>query len=223
VIPALLWRCPLCAEPEALTHRRPYLRREVVSCTACGARWRVRRIAGDDFYLRLDRPSASHPMPAGQEYPLAAWYDRIKGSVRLESIQHPQIILKPGERLFLVSRSVELWAAADDPIISGKPVESHLLSSLANEDPDVYVGRGQIFLTSQRLAWQCDRHSQDFPLTYIQGAYAIVNLGMAVTSRLRLIFFRFLDESPLKWITYIDLVATQVLAETTHRIRTSHW
>ena len=223
MIPALLWRCPLCAEHDALVHRRFLLRPDRLDCTHCAARWRVRRVPGDDFYLRLDKPSTSHPMPAGQEEPLAVWYDRMKSGLRLEAIPHPQIILNPGESLYLASRSAELWLATDDPLVAGRPDDTPPIISLTNEDIAVLTGRGLVFLTSQRLAWQSETNSQEFPLAHIQGAYAILTLGMAVASGMRLVFFRFLHESPLKWAAYFGLAAAQVQAETGHRIETSHW
>ena len=238
MIPALLWRCPLCTTHDALAHRHTFLRPEVVCCTSCGAHWRVRRVPGDDFYLRLDKPSASHPMPAGREEPLVFWYDRMKSGLRLKVLEHPQISLNPGEELYLVSRIVELWLAARDPLVSGpftqvvqgktplKDVggeEGNYRSTLAGEDLVVLVGQGKVFLTSQRLVWQSETLSQDFPLTHIQGAYAVLTLGLAIASGMSLVFFRFLQESPLKWVSHFGLAAAKVQAETGRRIETSHW
>jgi hypothetical protein len=223
VIPALLWRCPLCAAHDALVHRRTLLRSERVGCTSCGARWRVRRVPGDDFYLRLDKPSASHPTSAGQEWPLAAWYDQMKSGLHLKAIPHPQFTLNPGENLYLASRAAELWTAADDALIPGRPVDSQGKMSLSGEDLAVLAGYGRLYLTSQRLSWQGEASSQDFPLPHIQGAYAILTLGLAVTAGMRLVFFRFLNESPLKWATYFGLAAVQVQTETGRHIETSHW
>jgi hypothetical protein len=223
VIPSLLWRCPLCATHDALVHKRTFLRPDVVSCTACGARWRVRRIPGDDFYLRLDKPSAAHPMPAGREQPLTAWYDQMKSGLRLETIQSPQISLNPGENLYLALQAAELWTAADDPLATGRQADSPKNISLSDEDLAVRLGYGDLFLTNQRLAWQSEKYNQDFPLTRIQGAYAIGNLGLAIASGMRLVFFHFPHQSPLKWASYFSLVALQVQAETGRRIETTHW
>jgi len=237
VIPALLWRCPLCAAQDALVQRRLFLRPDRLDCPHCAARWRVRRLPGDDFYLRLDRPSVRHPMPAGEERPLAAWYDMMKTGLRLDAITHPKIPLQPGEDLYLASRSAELWIAADDPMAAdrpigrdapardlyGLPVKTRLASDLSSENPVLLAGIGQVFLTSRRLAWQSESCRQDFPLDLLQGGYAIVNLGLAVVSGMRLVFFRFQHESPLKWVSYLSLAAVQVQAETGRPIVTSHW
>jgi hypothetical protein len=40
---------------------------------------------------------------------------------------------------------------------------------------------------------------------------------------MRLYTVRFLEESVLKWVTYLAFVARQVQAETGHRITTSHF
>ena len=85
------------------------------------------------------------------------------------------------------------------------------------------MGYGRLSLTSQRLAWQSEKYNQDFPLNRIQGAYAIGNLGLAVASGMRLVFFQFLHESPLKWASYFGLLAAQLHTETGHRIETTHW
>lgn len=243
MIPSLLWRCPLCAAPEALVHRRRFWQADRLECTRCAARWRVRRLRGDDFYLRLDNPSRSHPMPAGQEGPLAAWYDRMKAGLRLEAISHPKIMLQPGETLYLASREAELWLAAGDPLADkrkhepDRPHSSRSCSTVTDlpgegkerlpappgEDLAVCAGAGQLFLTSQRLAWQGEAGSQDFPLSRVQGVYTILTLGLAVASGLRLVFFHFHHESPLKWTTYCSLVAAQVQAAAGSHIETSHW
>jgi hypothetical protein len=223
VIPALLWRCPLCAAHDALVHKRPFMGPEVVNCAACRARWRVRRVRGDDFYLRLDKPGSSSSLPAGQDQSLASWYDRMKSGLRLQAMQAPSFPLNPHETLYLASQAAELWIAAEDPLITGKTANGYDKISPSGEDLAVMAGCGRIYLTNQRLAWQSRARCQDFPLPHIQGAYAIVNLGLAVTAGMRLVFFRFLHESPLKWVSYFSLVAEQLQAETGRRIATSHW
>lgn len=202
--------------------QRAFLRRERLDCTGCAARWSVRRIPGDGFYLRLDRPSSAHSMHRGQEMALAAWYDLLKSGLRLEAITHPRFQALPGEQLYLASRRTELWLAGNDPILAKQDI-TQPVASLVDENPSVLAGRGQVYLTSQRLSWQGENGSQDIPLPSIQGAHAIVNLGLAVTSGLRLVFFRFLQESPLKWVTYFSLLAERVFAQTGRRIETSHW
>jgi len=180
-------------------------------------------VPGDDFYLRLDRPSASHPMPASQERSLAIWYDLMKSNLHLEATQSPYITLQPRETLYLVSQAVELWTAADDPLTAGKTDNPPGKVSPSDEDLTMLYGRGQLFLTNQRLAWQGETSSHDFHLTRLQGAYAILTLGLAVSVGMRLVFFQFLHESPLKWTSYIDLVAAQEQVEIGRRIETSHW
>jgi hypothetical protein len=235
VIPALLWRCPLCTTHEALVHKRSFLRPEVVYCTACRARWRVRRIPGDDFYLRLVEPPSGGSTPSEQELSLATWYDRMKTGLRLVSVQDPSFPLHPQETLYLASQAVELWVAAGDRLAGSQaleadetpgavsPADSPPKSYPTGEDLVVLAGSGRLFLTNQRLAWQSQEKPENFPHACIQGVHAIVNLGLAVTVGMRLVFFRFLSESPLKWVSYFSLVAEAVQAETGRPIAISHW
>jgi hypothetical protein len=53
MIPLLLWRCPLCATDDALEHQVRCFRADRVRCRRCRAEWRVRRVPGDNFYLKL--------------------------------------------------------------------------------------------------------------------------------------------------------------------------
>ena len=62
-----------------------------------------------------------------------------------------------------------------------------------------------------------------FPLHQVNGIYAILNLGLSMVIGMRLYTLRFANESPLKWVTYIALLAPQVQAESGHHIRTSHY
>jgi hypothetical protein len=84
-----------------------------------------------------------------------------------------------------------------------------------------WPARRQYFLPTSAWSGKAKTATR-ISLTHIQGAYAIMTLGMAVASGRSLIFFRFC-KSPLKWISYFGLAAAQVQAETGRRIETSHW
>jgi hypothetical protein len=85
------------------------------------------------------------------------------------------------------------------------------------------VGRGRLFLTSRRLIWQGAGEARSFPLHRLNSAYAFVDYGVTFMVEMRLYTVCFLQESLLKWVTFIALVAPQVEAETGHRIATSHF
>ena len=216
MIPDLLWRCPLCASNDALIHRPHWLRAEVVNCTACGAQWRVRRVVGDNYYLKITRSNeGAATYPPGFELSITAWYDLMKQTVHLEALPGLSDLLEAGERLYLTSGPVTLWVEAQ-PTPGAGPLP------LATAQ----AGPGRLFLTSRRLIWRqssMEPQTFSFPLHQVNGIHAILNLGLSVVVGMQQYTLRFANESPLKWVTYAALLAPQVQAENGHRIRTSHY
>jgi len=244
VIPDLLWRCPLCASNDTLRHSQRWLHLEVVDCTVCGAQWRVRREVGDNYYLKIvcsgGYTTAYSP---GFELSITAWYDLMKQTVHLKALPEPPGLLEVGEELYLASGQATLWAEAQ-PAFSRvdphNPVAAEIspLSSTdlpVTEADDGRVGLGQLFLTNQRMIWQpssvtaehpkpsADPQPFTFPLYQVNGIYAILNLGLSMVIEMQLYYLRFANESPLKWVTYIALLAPKIKAESGHHIRTSHY
>jgi hypothetical protein len=244
VIPDLLWRCPLCTSNDALRHSQRWLHREVVDCTACGAQWRVRRVVGDNFYLKIVRSGGyTTAFIPGVELSITSWYDLMKQTVHLEALPEPPRLLEAGEQLYLASGQATLWAEAQPVSSMVAPLSSAVaeISPLSGANvpgtkaEDGLVGLGQLFLTNQRIIWQpsslttkhpmpsADPQPFTFPLCQVNGIYAILNLGLSMVIGMRLYYLRFANESPLKWVTYVALLVSQVKADTGHHIRTSHY
>jgi hypothetical protein len=224
MIPLLLWRCPLCAADDALAHLRRRFRHDLVRCRACGAAWRVRRAPGDTFYLARVAP----PDGAADERSIAAWYEAMKRTVRLRPANEPGAPAPEGEMVYLASGRVALQAEQDDPLFfaAGAPAGAVRLDK--REVRGQPVGVGRLFLTDRRLAWQgSDAGGRemrgDFPLARLNSAFAVLDRKLALLVEARLYMAHFLDDSPLKWVTHLALVARQVQAETGHRIATSHF
>jgi hypothetical protein len=226
MIPMLLWRCPLCATDDALEQIARLLRAERVRCRACGAEWRMRRVPGDTFYLRLIRAGQGTDAIArpalGNERSIAAWYDAMKATVSLTPIREPALTLLPGEILYLASGPVRLQAEETDPIFFPAPESPPVVRTAKREVRGKAVGEGRLFLTDGRLVWQGEA-MYAFPLVRLNSAYALTDDGLALMVEMRLYTVRFLRESLLKWVTHIALVARQVEAATGHRIATSHY
>jgi hypothetical protein len=217
VIPLLLWRCPLCATNDALLHTVHHFRADRVRCRQCYAEWRVRRVPGDGFYMRLIEATSG----VGDERPITAWYDVMKATVRLAPIDDPAIALASGEILYLASGAAELHAEESDSLFFPASLDTTQVDKRNVRGKP--VGAGRLFLTNRRLVWQGARAPHSFPLSRVNSAYAIMDLGLALMVEMRLYTVYFPEESLLKWVTYIALVAPQVEAETGHRIVTSHF
>lgn len=227
MINTLLWRCPLCAAEEALQHRTPLLRPEQVTCTACGARWRVRRVPGSDFRLRLE--------DEGDERPLAEWYDRMKAGVRLEPRPSPLLRLADDEALYLVSGPARLEESTLTPDhLPGREREATLTPDhLPSRERGIALsinGRGwgrpgeegMLFLTNRRVAWQAGGQEWSCRLERVGSALAVMNLALALLLDGRLYLVRFQQDSLLKWVTYFRLVADEFAHRNGHRIQVSH-
>ena len=244
MIPDLLWRCPLCASNDALRHSQRWLHLEVVDCSACGAQWRVRRVVGDNYYLKLTRSGGcTTTFTPGVELSITTWYDLMKQTVQLETLPKPPNLLEAGERLYLASGKATLRAEAQpafsgaDPFHPAAVKTSHLPGSNLPgiEAEGGLVDLGHLFLTDQRMIWQQSSATAKlampyavpqtftFPLNQVNGIYAIYNFGLSMVVGMQMYNLRFSDESPLKWVTYIALLAPQVQAESGHRIQTSHY
>jgi hypothetical protein len=244
VIPDLLWRCPLCASNDALQHNQRWLHPEMVDCTVCGAQWRVRRVVGDNFYLKIVH-SGEHATayPSGTELSITDWYDLMKQTVRLKALPEPPRLLETGEELYLASGRATLWVEAQpassmvDPLNAATVKNSPLSGTEppGTETEGGWISPGQLFLTNRRIIWQPSSTKVElpkpspgpqpftFPLHQVNGIYAILNLGLSMVVGMQLYYLRFANESPLKWVTYIALLAPQIKAESGHTIQTSHY
>jgi hypothetical protein len=167
----------------------------------------------------------------------------MKQTVRLIALPEPLRLLEAGEELYLASGQATLWVEAQpafskvDPL-SPAAAENSPLSGTGLPGTEVeggWDGPGQLFLTNRRIIWQSsstkvehpkpavDPQSFTFPLRQVNGIYAILNLGLSMVVGMQLYYLRFANESPLKWVTYIALLAPQIKAESGHYIRTSHY
>jgi hypothetical protein len=222
VIPTLLWRCPICGVNDALVHTRRLIGAERVDCNFCGARWRVRRVPGDNFYLKLVAGGAQC-IEVDEEMSITAWYDLMKASLQLIPVDDHELGLPNGEFLYLASGSIEMQAEADDPAFF--PAKSDSQSPQMDKaaiNPGS-LGQGRLYLTDRRLIWGANSGLVSFPLERLNSAYAVVDFGLALMVMTRLYVVHFLEESPLKWVTYLAQVAHQAEAVSGHRIVTSHF
>jgi hypothetical protein len=222
MIPTLLWRCPLCATNDALVHIERRFRADRVYCRHCRAEWRLRRAPGDSFYLRLVVGQDGVPPDTDGERSVTAWYDAMKETLRLEPILDPEVALEPGETLHLVSGTAELIAEENDPLFFPVPPGADTARLDKRHVGGKLASQGRLLLTNRRLIWQGEALTHSWPLARLNSAYAFLNYGVMFLVEMRLYTVHFLEESLLKWVTYLALVAPLVEAETGHRITTSN-
>jgi hypothetical protein len=244
MIQDLLWRCPLCETNDALIHTQPWLRPELVHCTACRVEWRVRRVVGDNYYLLITRAGKNATtFPPGTERSITAWYDLMKQTVRLEPLPERPGFFDSGERPYLASGQATLWAKAQPALFEVKPFLPVSVNNKPYSDINLpvieadgkLVGLGQLFLTNQRIIWKpisaerklsessADYHTFSHALLKLDGIYAVLNLGLSIVAGMQQYTLHFSSESPLKWVTYAALLAEEVQAVSGHRIHTSHY
>lgn len=243
MIQDLLWRCPLCASNDVLKHNQHWLVPDTVDCTSCGAQWRVRRVVGDNYYLQVTQSGKSPTtVQPGMEQSITSWYDLMKQTIHLVDRPESSNLLEAGEKLYLASGQATLWTELGtaipitekhSPAIAESSHRSFTNPSVTAAEAGL-VGTGRLFLTNRRMIWQqlangrqpsfpVDLGTFTFPLQQVNGIYAILNLGLSLVVGMQMYSVRFAQESPLKWVTYTALLAPQVLAESGHRIRTSHF
>ena len=244
MIPDLLWRCPLCETNDALRHSQRWLQPEVLNCTACEAQWRVRRVVGDNYYLKITHSGRSTTaFPPGVVLSIPSWYDLMKQTISLEVLPAPQNLLEAGEELYLASGLATLWIEAQPTFSWTAPLHPDAEGSKSPSNASLtgtevegrLVGLGQLFLTNRRMIWIQSPETGKLPipsidprpftllLDKVDGIYAIFNLGLSIVVGMQLYYLRFAKESPLKWVTYVALLTTQVRIESGHRIQTSHY
>ena len=219
MIPNLLWRCPICQVNESLTQKKGLFRPWTVTCSECHTVWRVKRVVGKDFRMKVIS-SPSFQEENGLELPLAEWYARMKKTVSLQPIDDPDLSLSEGERLYLASGKITLNALADDKIF----FPNGHVEDETEEIVSKRVGSGRIFLTNRRFVWQGeDGRKQDFSMQKINSFYTMANIAAALMVELSMYMMRFPEDRMLKWVTYFGHVAEELEATTGHKIFTSNY
>src|SRR5262249_24516497 len=153
---------------------------------SCSVTWEVRRLPGNDYWLRVVGGNGSL---AGQEGPLVEWYDRMKSGLTLTAISDASIDLGIGETLWAIGKSVELVRGIPIPV--GR-------ADLCVLFPHV-VGSGRLFLTSERLLWRGRGKLHEFRLRRLEEVWPEPGGVMGIPYDGQRYKLRFATESLLKW------------------------
>jgi hypothetical protein len=222
VIPALLWRCPLCHVDDALRHKTHWFKPDQVWCTQCGTVWEVRRVIGDDYRLKVLH---GEPTTIAQERPLAEWYDLMKAKVTLANQDASALNLEAGEVLYVQSQHARLLVEEDNPLRSLWEKEE----APWQKEGDLGLSfmkkwdTGRLFLTNERLIWQGDRRVLTFWLRKVNSVHTEVTWYFGLLYGLCLYKFQFRQESILKWLTYTAMAAQRIEQVYQHKIALSNY
>lgn len=217
MLPTLLWRCPICRTHEALVHQERRFRHDLIHCTACQTRWElIRVVGGPDYRLRV-----LSGKEAGEERPLAEWYDLMMQDLALVPLEHPTWPLagvsQPGEVLYLHCPQVRVLADPQDPIFaqSGAPQAAGAVTPFGLRP----LGLGQLFFTSLRLlCLLADQRQLGLPWEELRLADTVVSRIFTAGFGDQMYLFLPQGQSPLKWLAHARLMAERVDPEGQRRI-----
>lgn len=208
-IPQLLWQCPVCHTDDALLHKRPRFRPEILDCRACGTLWQVQRIPGKDYRLKV---VAGHPDVVGLDMALSAWYDEMRAGFQLRPISVGNLELPEGEAVYLKADGVALvpykpsalfeqWTSGEAP--RAQPGGQDV--SPGWED----IGAGQLLVTNERLLWKGSQGDLEFRWPAFRAVF-LAWLGIiGITYGSAMYRFDLGPEPARKWLAYVGTLAQE--------------
>jgi 1-acyl-sn-glycerol-3-phosphate acyltransferase len=151
----LLWRCPVCKTEGSILHKRRLFGGEgKVRCRACDTHWKMKRIPMHDFRMIVEK---GHPDMVGLDLPVTMWYDRATEGFEPEPITIAGVDLRTGEEVYLAIDDVEFSAYKPSPLFEGMTAGEApaKVQRGARDYADFHpLGKGRMFVTSERLIWQ---------------------------------------------------------------------
>lgn len=205
----LLWRCPVCRTEDSLHHKRRWTRFDIVSCSACGVHWEMRRQPGKDFRLKIvGGPQELLDVEMG----LAAWFDEMQREFTPIVRQVNGVKLMPGELVYLEAPSVQLKPHQPTALLNGwsdreaprlQPRGQPQLASWAN------IGDGRLLLTSHRLLWANSNKEVDFFWPTTTAVYLWMQNTLGIRYGAAPYHFALGHETGLKWLSYANALAQE--------------
>jgi len=202
-----LWRCPVCHVNDALIHYRPWFRPQTVACEACGTRWIVQRVPGNDFRLKVVSGPARL---VGLDMPLSTWYAEMKANFRPLPIGARDGKLPEGEELYLEVDGVDLLPYRPSVLFaawtSGEAPREQ--PGGQGEVPDwATIGMGRLLLTNRRLLWEGPQGSLDWWWPDVKAVFQPWQSTLGISYGAALYRFTLGNEAGLKWLTYASTFA----------------
>jgi hypothetical protein len=215
----LLWRCPMCHTEEALLHKMRQIGRDKVRCRACGTRWSLWRVVHHDYRMKVED---GHADMVGLELPLTMWFDKAREEFELTPIEVSDIVLRPGEEVYLTADSIDFKAYRPNPLLDGfTPGEAPRAVGRGTRDYGDFqsFGKGRLLVTSERLIWQGLEGEIYLNWPHVTA----VNVVMMHTLYIRYgpVPYRFdlVGQVPLRWVTYVGTLAKRAAEEDGHELQ----
>jgi hypothetical protein len=149
----------------------------------------------------------------------------MKSGLRLAVQEGSPVPLEPGEELYVQSRQARLLVEKSSPLF-GRWGKEEAPWEKGGDLGFPFVKRwdvGRLSLTSERLIWTGKRGTLTFWLRRVNSVHTEVTWSLVLLYGLCLYKFRFRQESILKWLTYIALIAKRIEQVHHHRISLSNY
>ncbi len=222
MITTLLWRCPVCGTDDALKARKRWFWPGLLSCSNCGTQWQINRVIGEDYRLVV---VAGNDELRGTELSLTEWYDRMKAGLTLVPRNDSRVALDPGEHLYLCCAQSELIVSAQNPLRNHWPLREAPHAPSPDELSAKWgpVGKGTLYMTSERLIWESPQLAVDFPWRRVQSAFTFHVLYFGIMFGATAYRFSTPGQSILKWLTYTGKIANDILLPQGHKMSLSSY
>jgi 1-acyl-sn-glycerol-3-phosphate acyltransferase len=222
-IPLLLWRCPVCHTNDALIHNCPRFRPQTLDCQACGTRWTIHRVPGQDFRLKVVNGPAGL---VGLDMALSTWHDEIKAGFQPSPMSARDVKLLDGEELYLKADGVELLPYKPSTLFDGWTSGEAPRAQPGGQAPSpewASIGRGRLFLTKQRLLWDGAKGRLDFWWPVIRSVFLPWQSTLGIIYGSALYRFALGPEAALKWVTYAGTMTQQAAECDGHTVTVSRF
>jgi hypothetical protein len=210
-IGSLLWRCPICHAPEALSHTLHWFRSDEVRCRACDTTWEIRRVPEKDFCLVVtDGP----PEVVGLDMALSRWYDEMKRGLDIGPVVAADASDNDDEEVYLEREGVSLLPYQPNPLFddwadSEAPRKQPGRREMADYDS---IGTGTLSLTNRCLIWRSEEREIVFYWESVTSAYLWAGSTLVLGYGTAMYRLGLRQAAGLRWLTYVGVLAQQANA-----------
>jgi hypothetical protein len=153
--------------------------------------------------------------------PLTTWYDEMMDGFELKPIAAPPGLLSDGEHLYLAMDGADLLPHDPNPLgedwTPGEAPRAHP-GGQGQKPGWSSVGKGRLFLTSERLIWQAERGKLEFRWPVMRSVFLPWRGIFGITYGSALYRFDVSPQPARKWLTYAGILARDATEVAGHKI-----